>query len=577
MQSKIKAIFHLGLAFIFILIILVPGPAPAFFFNIGAKDEIKKVETNSGEKILADGETSPASSQPADKGNVSSDKATASTGIEKIEKKEGKKENVIPEADQEDKTLSGDSADQETDIMESALSLLDESQKYWSEGDIEDAVDLLDQAYSLILEVNGNPAIARQKDDLRLLIAKKILAIYTSRHVTTPGKRGEIPIIVNQDVEKEIHCFQTYEKDFFMESYRRSSMYRPIIVRELKKAGIPEELSWLPLVESGYKISALSRARALGLWQFIPSTGYKYELNRDEWIDERMDVEKSTRAAIAYLKDLHEMFGDWLTVLAAYNCGEGRVLRTISAQRINYLDRFWDLYHQLPYETARYVPRFLATILIVKDPKKYGMDFDSTIGKESIPPYELVKTNKSMRLQDIAQKIEVNEDQFDIMNAELRHLATPDREYELKVPIEKAEMLVKVVDQIPQWEKPKPPPAVKKASTIRHRVHSGETMASIARKYKTTQSAIRSYNNLSSNKVRNGQRLLIPRGYRYAKAKPDKENNSKTTVSKTYKIRKGDNLYRIAKQNNMSFDRICEINGLKKNTRVRTGQTITLD
>ena len=110
-------------------------------------------------------------------------------------------------------------------------------------------------------------------------------------------------------------------------------------------------------MESGFKIQAYSRARALGLWQFIPSTGYKFGLSRDEWVDERMDVEKSTQAAIAYLKELHGMFGDWLTVLAAYNCGEGRVLRVISRQHINYFDRFWDLYNQLPRETARYVPR----------------------------------------------------------------------------------------------------------------------------------------------------------------------------------------------------------------------------
>ena len=142
--------------------------------------------------------------------------------------------------------------------------------------------------------------------------------------------------ITNADVEKEIRQFQTVERDFFISSYQRSMIYRPVILRELRKAGLPEELSWLPLVESGFKISALSSARALGLWQFIPSTGYKYGLNRDDWVDERMDVEKSTHAAIDYFKDLHAMFGDWLTVLAGYNCGEGRVMRTIAAQHINY-------------------------------------------------------------------------------------------------------------------------------------------------------------------------------------------------------------------------------------------------
>jgi len=207
----------------------------------------------------------------------------------------------------------------ERDIMEEALLLLDESQKYWVNGELEDALQMLDQAYALLLDTNGNPDIVRQKDDLRLMISKRILAIYNSHQSVAKGKRGEIPIVANADVEKEIRQFQTVERDFFISSYQRSRIYRPVILRELKKAGLPEELSWLPLVESGYKINALSSARALGLWQFIPSTGYKYGLNRDDWVDERMDVEKSTRAAIDYFKDLHAMFGDWLTVLAGYN------------------------------------------------------------------------------------------------------------------------------------------------------------------------------------------------------------------------------------------------------------------
>ena len=187
----------------------------------------------------------------------------------------------------------------------------------------------------------------------------------------------------------------------------------------------------------------------LGLWQFIPSTGYKYGLNRDDWVDERMDVEKSTRAAIDYFKDLHAMFGDWLTVLAGYNCGEGRVMRTIASQHINYLDRFWDLYQRLPYETARYVPRFVATLLIVRDPQKYGIDLGSGDPKTDILSYEVAEINRSLRLQDIAQKLETPEETIYILNAELRHRMTPDRPYKLKVPVEKAELLLKMASEIP--------------------------------------------------------------------------------------------------------------------------------
>ena len=255
--------------------------------------------------------------------------------------------------------------EEEQDLMEKALVLLEVADAFWVRGDVENTLNTLDKAYALVLDTNGDVDVARQKDDIRLLISKRILSVYSAKQTVTNGKASEIPLIINADVEKEIRSFQGHEREYFISSYQRSGRYRSIILKELKKAGIPEELFWLPLVESGFKIQALSRARALGLWQFIPSTGYKFGLSRDEWIDERMDVEKSTQAAIAYLKELHSMFGDWLTVLAAYNCGEGRVLRVISRQHINYFDRFWDLYNQLPRETARYVPRFLATLHII--------------------------------------------------------------------------------------------------------------------------------------------------------------------------------------------------------------------
>ncbi len=234
--------------------------------------------------------------------------------------------------------------------------------------------------------------IVRQKDDLRLMIARKILEIYTGRRTATIGKASEIPLIMNADVEKEIRSFQTIERNFFERSYERAGYYLPLMKQQLRQAGLPEELAWLPLVESGFQVHALSKARALGPWQFIPSTGYKYGLNRDLFIDERMSVEKSTQAAIAYLTDLHGLFGDWLTALAAYNCGEGRVLKVISRQQINYLDHFWDLYSQLPNETARYVPRFLATLHIVKNPKKFGMNLPEPYAKPIA--YETVKTQQ---------------------------------------------------------------------------------------------------------------------------------------------------------------------------------------
>ena len=461
--------------------------------------------------------------------------------------------------------------EEEQDLMENALEILEVADNYWNNGDIENTLNELDKAYALLLDTNGNVEIARQKDDLRLLISRRILTVYSSQQTRTNGKGSEIPLLLNADVEKEIRSFQGPEREFFTSSYQRSGMYKEIIVGELRKAGVPEELFWLPLVESGFKASALSRARALGLWQFIPSTGYKFGLTRDEWTDERMDVLKSTQAAIAYLKELHSMFGDWLTVLAAYNCGEGRVLRVISRQHINYFDRFWDLYSQLPNETARYVPRFLATLHIIKNPGKYGFDLQTTT--DSSLRYETVKVNKVMKLADVASKIEVSEDVINALNAELRYKITPNREYELKIPKDSLQKFNLVYNDIPDAEKPTITRYTPSSSRyIKHRIRPGETVASIAKRYRVSRQAIFSSNRINKKKrLMKGQIIRIPVDSLETanmKQKPSGSKDARKTASsvKIYRVKQGDSLLSIAQRFNVPVAKIKEINNLKTNS-----------
>ena len=258
-----------------------------------------------------------------------------------------------------------------------------------------------------------------------------------------------------------------------------------------------------------------------------------------------MDVQKSTKAAIAYLKELHNMFGDWLTALAAYNCGEGRVLRVISRQHINYFDGFWDLYRQLPNETARYVPRFLATLHIVKDPQKYGFDLSSV---DKPIEFETVKVNKIMKFNDIAEKIEISEEVLYLLNPELRHKMTPDREYNFKIPEESLDKFNLVYNDIPQSEKPRS--VSTKTVFVKHRVKKGETIYTIARKYKVSVSSIKKYNKLSSNtKLVQGRTLKIPvvKKEYYASSKSSKKNYQKEISSSgRYKVKKGETLFSIS-------------------------------
>ena len=478
-----------------------------------------------------------------------------------------------------------DEIQEQQETLDQALDLLNQSQNFWQQGDIDNSLRCLDEAYALILEVNGDPEIARQKDDLRLIISKRIIELSTTKHTVTKGNQSEIPLIMNADVEREIRSFQTVERGFFLRSYQRSGQYRPIILKYLQEAGLPKELSWLPLVESGFQCNALSRARALGLWQFIPSTGYKFSLKRDRWVDERLNVEKSTLAAIAYMKELHSIFGDWLTCLAAYNCGEGRVLRVISKQHLNYLDHFWDLYRQLPNETARYVPRFLATLHIIKDPKKHGMDLSEDLDKPI--PYESVKVDRCMRLQDIAQHLNVSREIMSTLNSELKLQLTPDRPYDLKVPGGSAKLVSANIDDIPKWEPPRPVYASKSSSIlVRHKVNKGESLKGIARRYKTTVKDIMEYNDLSTRKVTVGQVLRVPaRGYA-KKAKAEKASKSKSLKNEnkadcapdmivTYKAKKGDTIASIARQYGVKVSEIRKMNKIKNN-KLKENQIIKI-
>ena len=334
-------------------------------------------------------------------------------------------------------------------------------------------------------------------------------------------------------------------------------------------------------MESGFQVHALSKARALGPWQFIPSTGYKYGLNRDLFIDERMSVEKSTQAAIAYLTDLHGLFGDWLTALAAYNCGEGRVLKVISRQQINYLDHFWDLYRQLPNETARYVPRFLATLHIVKNPKKYGMNLPEPYAKPIA--YETVKTQKSMKLFDIACQIGISTDTLVMLNPELRHQMTPDRPYELKIPQGMGQQYALVADQIKESRPPAPPERERKTKVVKYKVKRGDTLASISKKFGTSSKSLLSANGLKSEaQVTEGKILKIPvkqqeKGTQVASGKKGKSKKTaaaEPTVIK-YTVKKGETLTQIAKRYSTTTAEIMKLNHLP-GAQLKSGQVLKI-
>lgn len=456
------------------------------------------------------------------------------------------------------------------EMLDTALEFCRASNDFWEQGDIENAITALDQAYSLILKINAekDPDLLQQREDLRFSISKRIIEVYASRITVANGYNKAIPLVMNKHVERALSLFKGKDRKFFLDAYHRSGRYRPFIVKALKEAGLPTELSWIPLIESGFKIRALSRARALGLWQFIASTGYKFGLERDRWIDDRMDPEKSTTAAIAYLKELHQIFGDWTTALAAYNCGEWRVLRCIRTQKINYLDNFWDLYKKLPSETAFYVPKFLAVLHILNDPEAHGF----TLGDvEKEIEVDKITINKQVSLKTISSKLNISYEKLRNINPSLRHNYTPDRPFVLKIPKGKGIELLSKLDDMPVWHPPAP-------QYILHKVRKGESLSVIARRYRTSVNAIMAVNRIKSrHSIKASRKLKIPSGKK--SVSPEKKQPILVSLGSKkkseYIVKKGDSLWKIARQFGTTVNAIRSSNKLN-NKHLRIGQVLLI-
>ncbi len=484
-----------------------------------------------------------------------------------IDESEGESSTI---ADEEPDTSESSSQASNTPnpVLDKALDLCQVAQEFWHKGELDNALHALDEAYASILEVDTshNSKLFQQKEDLRFLISKRILEIYASRHVVVNGSHKAIPLTLNKHVQDEIDRFTAdgQLRDFFIASYRRSGRYRPYIIQQLKAAGLPESLSWLPLIESGYKTGALSKARALGLWQFIPSTGYKFGLNRDTYVDERLDPIKSTDAAIAYLKELHQIFGDWTTVLAAYNCGESRVLQIIRSQNVNYLDNFWDLYERLPSETARYVPKFLATLHIISNPKKYGME---DLPLEAAMTFETIEVSRSVSLSQLASAANLDVANFVRLNPELRHKKLPPDPYHLRIPVGAKDIVLSKINDIQISQPPQ-------KAFVYHKIRRGQTLFSLALKYNTSVKAIAQANNINRSSVLVAGKLIkIP--VRGSTAYQEAPSSPTVYHASTHTVRSGDSLWIIAKRYGTTTHAIKELNRLP-DTSLSVGQVLNL-
>jgi membrane-bound lytic murein transglycosylase D len=242
----------------------------------------------------------------------------------------------------------------------------------------------------------------------------------------------DFPITVNRQVEVYLELFQGAHRKYFSEWLARSGRYIPLIEAELEAAGLPLDLVYLAMIESGFSQTATSKAKAVGLWQFMSYTGRDYGLEITEYIDERRDDEKSTRAAVAFLSDLYEEFGDWFLAVAAYNGGPGRMRTAIRKAKSR---DFWKIAQEdiLPLETKRYVPKLIAAIIIAKEPEVYGF---TDIEDNRPVSYDTIAVGPGLSFDTVARITESSSTIIQSLNQELLQEKTPlDREkYTLRIP-----------------------------------------------------------------------------------------------------------------------------------------------
>src|SRR5882724_11810309 len=365
----------------------------------------------------------------------------------------------------------------------------------------------------------------------------------------------DLPLTVNDEVLSFLNFFQTPRGRAIVETgLRRSGRYQEMIARVLREEGIPQDLIYVAQAESAFQPLALSRAGARGIWQFVAWRGNEYGLRHTWWVDERQDPEKATRAAAQHLRDLYGMFGDWYLAMAAYNCGPGNVQKGI--ERTGYAD-FWELYRRnvLPKETKNYVPIILALTLIAKDAAHYGIHVD----RDDPVPTDVVKPGRAIDLRLVAETIDVDVETLHQLNPSLLRLATPDDpSFELRLPVGTAEKFSAGIADIPpeKW-----------VSWRRHKVEPGDTLTSIAKKYRVTPAAIASANNLEKGVALDpGEKLIIPA------VQPVSETKSRLVQ---YRVRKGDTLGGIADRYSVSPENIRKWNHLKA-ARVSRGMVLRI-
>lgn len=381
--------------------------------------------------------------------------------------------------------------------------------------------------------------------------------------------------IDNARVRAHLNWFKKHP-DYLNRVATRAERYLFYIAEQVDVRGVPGELALLPVVESAFDPFAYSHGRASGVWQFIPSTGKYFGLDQNWWYDGRRDISASTLAALNYLESLQRQFkGDWLLALASYNAGGGNVRKAIRKnKRLGKPTDFWSL--DLPKETKDYVPKLIALAKLIKDPEKHGMTLKSL---PNVPYFASVETGGQIDLAQLAYISETTLDEIYKLNPGFNRWATrPDGPHQVLIPVDKKQIYIENLAKLPQAQRLK---------WKRYTVKSGDSLITIAKKFRTTPAALKEANNLNRSMIRTGEALLIPsshkpfNSYSYsAGSRLDKiQNSSKRGQNQgkiEYKVQGGDSFWEIARNHKVSVRELAKWNGMAPGDTLKQGQKLVI-
>jgi len=378
--------------------------------------------------------------------------------------------------------------------------------------------------------------------------------------------RWDLTVTSNERVEYWIDFLKgrNYERTKLW--LERSGRYAPMIREQLRARGMPEDLLYLALIESGFSPRAYSRAHAVGIWQFIEETGRRYGLRVTSFLDERRDPIKSTKAALDYLEELYERFGSWYLAAAAYNTGENRVdriLRERAGGRRGDDALYWKIAPYLPRETRDYVPLMLAAGHIAKEPEKYGF---KDLNYHPPLDFETVSVPGGTSLRVVAQAAEVPFSAVKDLNPQLVQAITPPgSDWLVRLPRGSGQVYAQNVEQVL---------AAERLAQVEHRVRRGETLSHIAKRYGTTVSVLVEANaGIRPDRIRVGQRIRVPSRVQAAASAPAVSRAPRWT---RYRVRRGDSLWSISRRYGVTVRELQAWNGLGRNSRILVGQSLRI-